>query len=284
MQSHLVKKQDTAILPEQTFEAMLAQAATLIKSGFLPKAIKTPEQALVVMQTGRELGLAMMQSFRAIFVIHGTPSLYPQAMRALVENSGKCEKFEVLEATGKQCRINVQRKGRAAREVIFTFEMASKMSTAEYDGDNKKMIPLTNTARYQKMPEVMLEWRCTSKACRTEFPEIVLGLYTPEELGAQVRIRESDDDGTEIIEVTEPVKPVKQDVDTTSEISDDKLGEFVMPEGNQFAGLRLTQIMAQETGTGRAKGMEFLEGLQETHPDPRLRDIVRRFLNIMLKD
>jgi hypothetical protein len=290
----MIKKQNTVVEPTATFETMLERASTLVKSGFLPKDIDSAEKALVVMQTGKELGMGMMQSFRSLYVVGGKPALYAQAMRALVENSEICEKFNVVEASERQCRIVVKRRNREEREIVFTWAMASRLKTQEIVGWEqkqtpqgmksfpiKKTIPLTETDRYKNMPETMLEWRATSKACRTEFPELVLGLYTPEELAAHIDVQENEHGVAEIKEVNPP--PQQQEPDTSKEIADDKLGEFVMPNGNQYAGLRLIEIVGQETETGGSKGLNFLEQVQETHPDLRLRNIVRRFLTILMQ-
>jgi len=68
--TNLPATRDEALLPT-TFEGMLAQAEVLVKSGLLPRTVKTPAAAVAIMLTGRELGIPPMQSFRSIYVVDG---------------------------------------------------------------------------------------------------------------------------------------------------------------------------------------------------------------------
>lgn len=56
----------------------LTEAQKLIDSKLLPENIKTPEQALIIIQKGKELGFKVMQAFDSIDVIMGKPSLKPE--------------------------------------------------------------------------------------------------------------------------------------------------------------------------------------------------------------
>src|SRR6187402_202596 len=57
------------------WKAMREQAASLVASGFLPRAVNTPEKAMAIIQTGKELGLGPMQSLRSIHIIEGKPTM-----------------------------------------------------------------------------------------------------------------------------------------------------------------------------------------------------------------
>jgi hypothetical protein len=42
---------------------------------------------------------------------------------------------------------------------------------------------LINNDNYRKQPATMFRWRCSSMLARTVYPDVVAGVYDPEELG-----------------------------------------------------------------------------------------------------
>jgi hypothetical protein len=64
----------------------------LASSSMVPKAYQgKPQDILVCVQWGYEMGLAPMQALQNIAVINGKPSVYGDAMMALVQASAVCE-------------------------------------------------------------------------------------------------------------------------------------------------------------------------------------------------
>ena len=59
----------------QDYDQMYRFATAVVKSGFAPKDVKSPEAALVAIQMGAEVGLAPMQALQSVAVINGRPSL-----------------------------------------------------------------------------------------------------------------------------------------------------------------------------------------------------------------
>ena len=76
-----------ALGPVLTYEDLIRQADDFIKTGFLPTAIKTPQQAVAIVLMGRELGVPMMQSLREIYVVAGKPTLSGQMMLGLARST-----------------------------------------------------------------------------------------------------------------------------------------------------------------------------------------------------
>ncbi len=159
---------ELAFEPKSIQEAMeLCQY--LIKSRFLPESIKTPEQALAIMVTGRELGLSTMQSLRTIHVIKGKPTMSADLMVALSKRHPDCEYFRCLESTNQVATYETKRKGSEAVQRSFTMRQAQ---TAQ----------LTGNPTWKKFPEAMLRARAKSDLARDEYPDIVMGIYDPDEL------------------------------------------------------------------------------------------------------
>lgn len=177
-----------AVPTRDEWQMLLEQARIYHASGLLPAHIQRPEQALLIIQTGRELGIPPLAALRGIQVIQGTPTVSPQLMLALVQSSGKLAHFEIVESTDERCTVRVQRKGFPVREETFTIDDAKRIMTKERD----KTIPLAEKYNWRAMPKVMLRWRAIAAALRIDFADVVLGLYTPEELGADVDVVDDD--------------------------------------------------------------------------------------------
>lgn len=156
------------IMPS-SFEQMMTHADTLVKSGLLPIEIKTPAAAAAIMLTGREFGMTTMQSFRLLCVVKGKISMYAQCMAALILNAG--HSYHVDEMTEERCTITFTRKG--GKPKAYTFTMA-----------DAKRADLSGGMNYQKYPAQMLWARCMAKGARAEMPDVIGGMYTPDELSS----------------------------------------------------------------------------------------------------
>lgn len=186
-----------ATVPTQSeFEIMQTQAASLVKTGFLPPAVKTAEQALAIILTGRELGIPAMAALNTINVIQGKPTVSPQLMLALIERSGQLENIR-FETTDDAVRVTMKRRGRSEHTEKFGLVEARAMK-------------LTGKDNYQKQPAVMYKWRAVAAAARTVFPDVILGLYTPDEMGAETTVT---DDGEMLVKsdnVAETLNPRRE--------------------------------------------------------------------------
>lgn len=170
---------------EWAFMRDMAQAA--IKSGLLPSGIKSPDAALYIIETGRELGIAPTLALRKIQIIQGQPTLAAELMLALVKRSGLLE-FISIQGDSQSCTVTMRRKGEADYTETFTMDMARQMKTKE-DG---KVIPLSEKFNWRSMPATMLKWRAVSACCRTVFPDITLGIYTSEEMSDNLVLNNKD--------------------------------------------------------------------------------------------
>ena len=160
----------------QSFEQMQKQAAILLKSGFLPKSIQTPEQAITIMLTGKELRLGAMESLRSINVIQGKPCMSAQLLLGLCHRTKQVEKAFVKESTEQKCVFILQRKGSPEYISTFTIDEANKAKFSQaWDKDKQAWKTKDN---WEKQPATMLQWRAIAKACRVVFPDAVSGVYT----------------------------------------------------------------------------------------------------------
>lgn len=140
-------------------------------------AYGTPQGVLATIMLGRELGLPAMASLRQIHVIEGKQALSAQLMVALVLKSGMAEYFEPVEFDEQHAVFETKRKGaRNPVKLAHTIEMARTAGL------------LKDKSNWMKVPTDMLMARAQSRLCRLVYPDIVGGLYTPDEL---VELRDS---------------------------------------------------------------------------------------------
>lgn len=187
----IVKREPAGPLDMQSWTALKEQAGVLVKSKFLPTAIDTAEKAIAIALASRELGVGMMEGFRSINVIQGKPTISPQLMLAMANRTGEVQDIEI-KATEDKCVVTISRRGRKP----YTNEFGVKEATA---------LGLIGKDNYKKQAKTMFQWRALAANLRVTFPDVMLGLYTPEELGAHVRV---GDDG-ETMEVVSPPADAK---------------------------------------------------------------------------
>jgi hypothetical protein len=173
----------------EVFVAKLDQhwrlAKMLVASGLLPTAIKRPEQAIAIMLKGQELALPPMQAFASIHIIEGKPSLAASLMVALCVRDAGCV-FTTERKDAEGATVKIERPGWAPYTGTFTREMAARVKYHTRSG----LKPLLEKDNWRNYPEAMYWSRAASDACRTVCPDILAGMYTPEELMPAARVDE----------------------------------------------------------------------------------------------
>lgn len=161
------------------WQTMKEQANMLIKTGFLPPTIKTAEQVLAIALTGKELGIGMMEAIRGVNVIQGKPSVSPQLMLALAIRTGQMESYS-MKSGPEGATVTIKRKGWP--------EHIAKFGPADAKG-----LGLDGKDNYRKQAPLMYQWRALAQGLRFTFPDAISGIYTFEEMGANVKV---EDDGS----------------------------------------------------------------------------------------
>lgn len=158
----------------------------LADSTMVPRAYQgKPQDILVCVQWGQEIGLAPLQALQNIAVINGKPSVYGDAAMALVQASPVCEGVEeFFEGEGTPNPIAVciaHRKGR-------------KPVTAKFSVEDAKRAGLWGkTGPWQAYPKRMMQMRARGFALRDQFADVLKGLMTIEEATDHTPSSELDD-------------------------------------------------------------------------------------------
>jgi hypothetical protein len=162
------------IPPAEQFEIMKQQATIIAKSGLAPRAVSTPEAVMTIMFVARELDLPPMYALRNIHMIEGKPSLSAGGQQALVLRAHGDDALVVDEASDEQQAVVwYKRRGwDAAKQVTFTTQDAQRAG-------------LLNKDNWRKYPAAMLKARAIGIAATIGFPDVLAGIYQPDELGLE---------------------------------------------------------------------------------------------------
>lgn len=162
-------KQSFSLAPQSIDEA-IRFAEIMSKSNLVPKDFSgNVGNILVAVQWGMELGLQPMQAMQNIAVINGRPSLWGDAVIALVKSSPACE-YVVEETSDDAAVCRVKRHGEPEQSRTFTKADALKAGL------------LNKAGPWTQYPKRMLQMRARSWALRDVFPDVLRGMPIAEEL------------------------------------------------------------------------------------------------------
>lgn len=160
-----VQKTASFLEPTSLDEAW-SVADALARSSFVPKVYQgQPANILVAMQMGAEVGLGPLQSVQSICVINGQPSLWGDAMLALVQGSVLCESFEEgFDVESQTGWARTRRRNREPVEQLFTIDMAQRAGLTGKPGP------------WKLYPERMCKLKARNWLCRDVYPDVLRGL------------------------------------------------------------------------------------------------------------
>jgi hypothetical protein len=158
----------------QTLTEAMEFSKLLAESTMVPRQYQgKPQDVLVCVQWGFEMGLQPMQALQNIAVINGKPSVYGDAAMALVQASPVCEDIEeYFEGEGTPNPVAVcvaKRKNRKPVVARFSVEDAKRAGLWGKQGP------------WSSYPKRMMQMRARGFALRDAFPDVLKGLITVEE-------------------------------------------------------------------------------------------------------
>lgn len=161
----------------QTLSQLHQICELAIKGGYAPKGT-TVEGAMLAIAKGREVGLPALYSLQNIAVINGKPSIYGDAMLALVKRSGLLEdhKEGLRQKNGGRSEDAWEAYSWAKRK-----GQASPVEAAFSVAEAKKAGLWGKPGPWQNYPRRMLQMRARSFCLRDAFPDVLGGMYAVEE-------------------------------------------------------------------------------------------------------
>lgn len=185
------------VLRPASFNELATFANMAAKSALVPRDYQNkPENIMIAVQMGSEIGLAPMQAIQNIAVVNGRPAVWGDALPALCKMHPAWQGMkEEIQGEGDAMRAvcEVHRKGDNPVVVTFTVEDAKRAGLWGKAGP------------WQQYPKRMLQMRARGFALRDAFPDALKGLISAEE--AQ-DIPTDSFTGTTINSTAVPVEPV----------------------------------------------------------------------------
>ncbi len=157
--------------------------ATMVEAFNLAKAasasrmfgMETAEQALMCLMRGMELGFGPATSLSAFHVIKGKPCLSTDAMVALCKSrKDLCKYFTIIASETNDDRATYETHRVGDPDPIrmsFTWQDAVNAGLTTLPGD-----------MWKKYRKTMLRRRAASQLAKDVYPELLLGVYDPEEM------------------------------------------------------------------------------------------------------
>jgi len=157
-------------LAPRNFDEAWRMAEILADSDLVPKDFRgKPGNCLVAIQWGAEVNLGALQSVQNIAVINGRPSMWGDALIALVRSSPLCE--SIIETDdGHTATCRVKRRGEPEQVRTFSAEDAKQAGLQGKQGP------------WQQYPKRMRQMRARAFALRDVFADVLKGIPMAEEL------------------------------------------------------------------------------------------------------
>lgn len=161
------------------------------KAGLIPRGT-TFEQAMVCQALGHQLGIPRFEAMRGIVVVDGKPTLMAGLLQAVVQRSIPGLEIVLVKYSRDECIV----KGRRSPKHEWT--------EITFDMEDAKLAGLANKRNWQQYPKAMLYARASTVLLRMLGADVVHGLYTPDEFGA-----DEDPDGGTVrgVAMARPVEP-----------------------------------------------------------------------------
>jgi len=140
--------------------------------------VSTPGDGAVLALTCMCEGITPLEFAKTYHIIKGRPSMKADAMSARFRQSGGKCRWINLGDDGKEARAEFTYDGQTL-EIAYTIDDAKKVMGKDDKGKDRIDQPDSN---WSKDRGAMLRARLITKAIRIIAPELIAGVYTPEEL------------------------------------------------------------------------------------------------------
>ncbi len=187
-----------------TIDTAMRIAERMAGATTLPEHYREPSDLMAAVLTSAQLRMPLMTVINGTHMIKGKVTLSADLMAGIVSSSGLLDSWDEGE-TETGYYVTGTRRGRGSLTVEFTDADAK---AAGLTGDN-----------WRKFRTDMLRARAMSRLCRRLFPDILAGLYSDEEMGADLQPAQPTDqrqprDADDEIEGEFVETPEKSDADT----------------------------------------------------------------------
>ncbi|KQS55939.1 hypothetical protein ASG17_07765 [Brevundimonas sp. Leaf363] len=161
-----------AALVPQTLDEAFRVAQAIAASGLAPRGLDKPEQVMVAIMAGAELGLAPFQALQSFAIVNNRPTLWGDGLMAVARAQG-IKAREWIDGVGDQavasCEVTRPDTGEIIRR---SFSVA----------DAKKAALWNKQGPWQSYPKRMLQMRARAWALRDGCADMLRGFQVREEV------------------------------------------------------------------------------------------------------
>lgn len=209
---------------EHSLATKMAAARQLATANLLPRQYQNhPGNVLWAMEYGQALNISPIAVMLGIWVTpDGKPAASSQMMQALVRSKGH------------KLRLTAAPDGQSATCTIIRKDDLDEPTVVTYTMEMAKTAKLTGKKNWQENPVAMLKARAAAMCCRDACSEVLLGMYTPDELGADVPDDELPDAGYRPGSAGSHAAPVEEGPESPA--SDERIRDVV--EAFRARGMR----------------------------------------------
>lgn len=163
------------LLLPQTYSELERWAQKISKTEMVPKAYRgKPDDIIVCVQYGQEIGLGFMESLKSIAVINGNPSVYGDGLLAI------CQRHPEFEDLIETPELN--EKGEVTAYIAQAVRKGHTTKIAKFSQTDAMRAGLwTKAGPWKEYPQRMLQMRARGFALRDQFADVLKGLIPAEE-------------------------------------------------------------------------------------------------------
>lgn len=195
-----------AIVP-RTFVEAQQMCGALARSGLVPVAYADkPENMIVTIMAGAEIGIPPMASLRLYHIMDSVPRLSAEGIRAVLLAHPEIEYFEPQSCSETSATWIGKRRNRPEKSATWTIDRAKRAGLTEKR--NRDGSP----GNWIKYPEDMLNARASMQLGRMIAPDVVAGMVSLEEARDGDFIDANFTETKAPVFVAPPVVPAQQQV------------------------------------------------------------------------
>lgn len=172
--------------------------ASLVMQSTLFRKFVNDAAALMVILEGRALGIPSIIALKNAYIVKGNVAWSARLIRGLAMKSRFCEYFRIVESSMERAVAVCKRVGDPEFTVVSDMQQAAARELIKKPGRNRDGKE-TEGNKWFTDPLVMHVADVERRGARMGWPDVVAGLYTPDEMESGVSA-----DGVQIIEAESP--------------------------------------------------------------------------------
>lgn len=150
-------------------QSLVMLAKAFVEARCFPN-VGNQEQVMVVAIMAQNMGVPMGVAMNHAYFVRGRLSWSASFIVALVRRSAECEQFYISESKPESATVTYKRRGEPQGRYVFTLEMAKKAGWVKSGG------------QWADRPDVMCRWAAQRECARMVWPDLVAGVYMPDEI------------------------------------------------------------------------------------------------------